>query len=170
MKWTHLFFVHLLPKASRSGRIKSCFVLDFQKFADDRKRREKQHSRRMRTVELLDLSDEFDRLLRTGEVNRRAELAAIYGISRARVTQLLNLQKLHPDIRAFVREHARASWGNFISERSLRPLVKMTEERQLEVAVGLWPRFVERGAKKRMSLRKARDEEAANPPPDRHAL
>ncbi|MEM7446830.1 MAG: hypothetical protein AAF355_01155 [Myxococcota bacterium] len=75
------------------------------------------------------------------KINRRAELAAIYGISRARVTQLMNLQRLHPGIRAFVREHARASWSNFISERSLRLLVKMTEARQLKVAVELWPRF-----------------------------
>lgn len=105
-------------------------------------REEKQRGRRMRTVELLDLSDEFARLLRVGEVRRRADLAAIYGISRARVTQLLNLQGLHSDIRVFLRENARANWGNFISERSLRPLLKMTEERQLEAAAKLWPRFV----------------------------
>ena len=74
-----------LPRGSSSGRIESSFVIDFQRYADRCKREETRRVRRMRTVELLDLSDEFARMLRTGEVNRRADLAAIYGMSRARI-------------------------------------------------------------------------------------
>lgn len=53
------------------------------------------------------------RLLDTGAVKRRADLAMRYKISRARVTQLLDLHKLHPDIpklRAGARRGARTGY------------------------------------------------------------
>ena len=42
------------------------------------------------------LADDFQRLIDAGVVNSRAEIARRYGISRARVTQIVSLLKLRP--------------------------------------------------------------------------
>jgi hypothetical protein len=42
------------------------------------------------------LAKEYKEMINSGEVKNQAELARIKGISRARVTQILNLLKLDP--------------------------------------------------------------------------
>lgn len=68
---------------------------------------------------MLDRADALRAALDEGGVNQ-ADLARREGITRARVTQLLNLLGLAPDVREEVRRLAAV--GVRISERSLRPL------------------------------------------------
>lgn len=77
-------------------------------------------SRRPSIVELLDRAEGFRAALDRGGVNQ-ADLARRNGITRARVTQLLNLLGLAPEVRAEVRR--LVGTGVKVSERSLRPLV-----------------------------------------------
>ena len=50
----------------------------------------------------LVLAYEFQGLLEAGVVNNRAEIAARYGLSRARVTQVMNLLRLPPSAQDYV--------------------------------------------------------------------
>jgi hypothetical protein len=67
---------------------------------------------------------EFRRLLDEKVVNNRAEIAESYGISRARVTQVLNILKLHPKILGILAVSGDAVW----SERQLRDVLHLSSE------------------------------------------
>lgn len=70
---------------------------------------------------MLDLAESFQEQLDRGVVNNRAELARLHGFSRARVTQLMGLLRLAPEIGAELR--GRAAAGERVpSERRLRVL------------------------------------------------
>ena len=93
--------------------------------------------RRPRLVKTLELAERFQAMLASGESNRRSDLAARFGITRARVTQVLALNRLEPSIRAHAREHPR------VSERALRPLLVLGHAEQLRAAAARvpgWPR------------------------------
>jgi hypothetical protein len=87
-------------------------------------------------VATLELAERFQAMLAGGEVDRRSELAARFGITRARVTQVLALNRLEPSIRAHALLHPR------VSERTLRPLLLLGHAEQLRAAsskVPGWP-------------------------------
>tara|TARA_R110002073_G_scaffold325401_1_gene504387 strand:+ start:1437 stop:1796 length:360 start_codon:yes stop_codon:yes gene_type:complete len=88
----------------------------------------------------LALSDEFQRLLDSGTVKRRADLARRFKLSRARVTQLLDLHKLHPDILDFVRNLSGLGPRD-LSVRQLRLLCPLPHEQQLSLFEARYPEF-----------------------------
>ena len=51
-----------------------------------------------RVARLLALAIRFDKLIRSGEVADYAELARLAHVTRARITQIMNLLMLAPDI------------------------------------------------------------------------
>ena len=62
---------------------------------------------------------------------RQSELASQVGLSRARVTQLLNLLKLHPDILVYLAETEDGDARLVgVTERKLRDLVGLPREKQ----------------------------------------
>lgn len=63
----------------------------------------------------------FRRLLETGEAKHRAALAELTGVSRARVTEVMNLLRLDPA----VQEEALAGAYGPISDHAMRPIVKL---------------------------------------------
>lgn len=76
-------------------------------------------SRPARIAMLVALAHRFDQLVRTGAVKDYAELARLGHITRARVTQIMNLLNLAPDIQEYLL------WlpaGCGIPERDLRPI------------------------------------------------
>ena len=73
---------------------------------------------------------EFRRLLDGGAVNSQAELAERYGISRARVTQLLNLLKLPAAVLSLLLESGREA-GSHCTEVQLRPILRLPESAQI---------------------------------------
>jgi len=51
-----------------------------------------------RIAVLMALAIHMEQLLRNGQVNNQAELAKLAGVTRARVTQVMNLLSLAPEI------------------------------------------------------------------------
>jgi hypothetical protein len=86
-----------------------------------------------RIIELLDQAERFRSRLSAGDVNQ-ADLARLHGITRARVTQILNLLRLHPVIVNYLRARGYVGFGRAPTERLLRPLVAMPAEGQLRAA------------------------------------
>ncbi len=68
---------------------------------------------------------EFQKLLDEGLVNSRSELARRYQMSRARVTQLMDLLDLAPEIREQLLQLETRKSVRRLSERRLRPLIHL---------------------------------------------
>ena len=69
------------------------------------------------------LAKEYKEMIDTSEVKNQAELARIKGISRARVTQILNLLKLDSLIIQELEKIGDPFKARIITERMLRPYV-----------------------------------------------
>ena len=81
-----------------------------------------------RVARLLALAHHFDGLLREGVVESYSELAALTHVSRARITQIMNLLLLAPDIQEEILHLPRAVVGRDpIRETHLRPIVQAVE-------------------------------------------
>lgn len=91
-----------------------------------------------RVARLLALAHRFEGLLRDGVVKDQAELARLAGVSRPRVTQILNLLLLAPDIQEDILFLPRTTrGGNAVTERDLRAMVAESEwERQQDMRIG----------------------------------
>lgn len=76
-----------------------------------------------RVARLMALAIRFDSLLREGAVSTQAELAAVGHVTRARVTQIMNLLHLAPDIQeAILHLPLVRSGRDPITEHDLRSL------------------------------------------------
>jgi hypothetical protein len=93
----------------------------------------------------IDLAFEFQRLLDEGVVDSRTEIARRYGVSRARVTQVMNLLRLPMEVLNLLADTGDVA----LSERQLRNvLVLSSQEAQIAAAramaskpvpTALWP-------------------------------
>jgi hypothetical protein len=94
-----------------------------------------------RVARLLALAHRFDALLQSGEVQSCADLALLAHISRSRVTQIMNLLHLAPDIQEAILDLPPVTRGpDPITESSLRPISVLLEwGKQRRV----WTRLVE---------------------------
>jgi hypothetical protein len=75
-----------------------------------------------RVTEFLRKAIEWQRQLDAGEVRNQAEIARREGITRARVTQVLCLLRLSPEIQEKIFALPETSHRPAITERSLRPI------------------------------------------------
>ena len=75
-----------------------------------------------RIAKLMALAIHFDRLVREGVVEDYADIARLGGVSRARVSQIMDLLNLAPDIQEEILFCKSTSTGT--TERSLRPASK----------------------------------------------
>ncbi len=73
----------------------------------------------------MQLADEWQRLLDTGEVRNRAELARRVGVSGMWITNVLALLNLHPEIQAWVRGLPPGTPERFVTERALRAIARL---------------------------------------------
>ena len=69
----------------------------------------------------------YKEMLEKGVVKNSAELAREEGLSRARVTQILNLTKLAPQIRNYLMTIADRKDLKILTERRLREIAKMKD-------------------------------------------
>lgn len=77
-----------------------------------------------RVARLMALAITLDGMIRSGEVTSQRELAAVARVTPARVTQILNLLHLAPDLQEQLLAMSRASTGRErLTERHLRELV-----------------------------------------------
>ncbi len=87
--------------------------------------------RTARIARLMGLAIHFDELLRGGVVADYAELARLGHVSRARISQVMNLLSLSPDIQEAILFLPRTVRGRDpIRERHLRPIAAMPDWRQ----------------------------------------
>lgn len=86
-----------------------------------------------RIVRLLKLAEEWQRMLDSGEARFRAEIARRASVSAMRVTQVLALLKLQPEIRESIRGLRGGTPERLITERALRSLAGWDRDQQLEM-------------------------------------
>lgn len=76
-----------------------------------------------RVARLMALAIRFDSLVREGAVSTQAELAAVGHVTRARVTQIMNLLHLAPDLQEAILFMPLVTRGRDpVTEHDLRPI------------------------------------------------
>jgi hypothetical protein len=81
----------------------------------------------------ISLAQEWQSMLGAGECPSRADLARKLGVTRARVTQVLGLLELAPDVVTSVLALGDPLPQPIVTERMLRPLLKLPAEVQRHV-------------------------------------
>jgi len=90
-----------------------------------------------RVTRLMALAIRFEHLIRDGEVKDLAEIARLGQVTRARVTQIMNLLHLAPDIQEAILALPRVEAGRDpITERELRPIAAIPDWRKQRAAWG----------------------------------
>ena len=80
-----------------------------------------------RVARLMALAIRFDHMIRDGVVADQAELARLGHVTRARLSQIMNLLSLAPDIQEAILTLAATQRGrDVITERKLRPIAAMS--------------------------------------------
>ncbi len=84
-----------------------------------------------RISRLMALAIRFDRLIKAGEVADQAEIARLGQVSRARVTQIMNLLHLAPDIQEEILFLPRTQRGRDpVREIMVRPITAVLDWRK----------------------------------------
>ena len=84
-----------------------------------------------RVARLMALAIRFEDLLQTGQVDGYAELARLAHVSRARITQIMNLRLLAPDIQESILFLPRIESGrDRILIRELQPIALVPDWRK----------------------------------------
>lgn len=105
--------------------------VQFGKGRRAKRREEPAPGRVPRVARLMALAIRFDQLIRDGVVADQAELARLGRVSRARVTQIMNLLSLAPDIQeAVLLMPPLADGRGNVTERELRPVVASADWRE----------------------------------------
>lgn len=79
-----------------------------------------------RILPTLTLARQFQGLLDNGAARNRAALARRFTLTRARVTQIMKLLKLSPEVIAYIENYRPA-----VTERALRPMLTAPPDQQL---------------------------------------
>ena len=87
-------------------------------------------SRTPQVVELLRKAIEWQGLLESGEAANQAGIARREGITRARVTQVMGMLRLAPEIQEHVLSMPDMVRRPAITERRLRPIVQIEERKE----------------------------------------
>ena len=89
-----------------------------------------------RVSRLLALAIHFEVLVHRGEVRDHADLARLGGVTRARISQIMDLLNLAPDIQEEILFLPRTIRGrDSVTERQLRPVAAAPEWREQR---GMW--------------------------------
>ncbi len=83
-----------------------------------------------RVVELLRRAIMWQALLDSGEVRNQAEIAQREGITRARVTQIMGMLRLAPEIQEHILSLPSTICRSSISERALRHIAQNEDSKQ----------------------------------------
>ena len=78
----------------------------------------------------IHLAREWRKALDSGEVSSQSELAQNLGVSRARVSQVLRLLQLSPEVVNAIADLGDSLPGRIVTERSLRPMANLPAEEQ----------------------------------------
>tara|TARA_R110002111_G_scaffold67833_2_gene110305 strand:- start:11865 stop:12335 length:471 start_codon:yes stop_codon:yes gene_type:complete len=101
------------------------------------------HGRIPRLAKLMALAIRFDGLLKDGVVGSQSELADLAQISQPRMTQIMNLLHLSPEIQEEILFLEPVEKGRDpITERDIRPIVR---EMDWSKQIGCWGRLGHHG-------------------------
>ena len=93
-----------------------------------------------RITRLMALAIHMEGLVRSGEVESYAELARLTHVSRARITQIMNLLNLAPEIQEEILFLPRARGArDSVQEKSVRPITAVPDWRKQRV---MWSRML----------------------------
>jgi ParB-like chromosome segregation protein Spo0J len=81
---------------------------------------------------MLQKAETYSELLIKGLVNTQAEIARKEGLTRARVTQIMNLNKLAPEIKNYLKNMENPDEIQYLNEKHLRPLIQ-TKDHQKQI-------------------------------------
>jgi hypothetical protein len=95
-----------------------------------------------RVAYMLALALRIEKMIAKGELVDRADAAATFGFTRARITQLLALTLLAPDIQEAILFLEVDDGVERISERSLRPVARLDDWQEQRA---LWVKLIARG-------------------------
>ena len=87
-------------------------------------------SKTPRVTELLRKAIEWQGLLESGEARNQAEISRREGVTRARVTQVMGLLSLAPEIQRHILSMPDAVRRPAITERALRPIARLEDRRK----------------------------------------
>jgi hypothetical protein len=95
-----------------------------------------------RVARLMALALRLEGLVQQGVARDYADLARLGRVSRPRITQILNLRRLAPDLQErLLFTSVTAERGEPLRERDLRPLVRLVDfEQQRAAFAALWAR------------------------------
>jgi hypothetical protein len=112
---------------------------------DRRARREAdlRQTRPARVARLLALAHDIERRIQAGGFKDYAEVARLHGLTRARLTQVMNLLLLAPDIQAKVLEMMARAGREPVTERQLREVTNTVVWAEQRV---VWSQIAQRGA------------------------
>lgn len=82
-----------------------------------------------RVVELLRKATEWRALLESGQIANQAEIARREGLTRARVTQIMGMLRLAPEIQKQIRSMPDSVGRPRVTERMLRHVEKVADSR-----------------------------------------
>jgi hypothetical protein len=80
-----------------------------------------------RVVDLLRKALAWRALLDSGHVAHQAEIACREGVTRARVTQVMSMLRLAPEIRAHILSMSETVDRSAVTERALRPIAHLDD-------------------------------------------
>ena len=80
-----------------------------------------------RVVELLRTAHEWQALIESGEVRNQADIARREGITRARVTQIMAMLRLTPEIQEHILAMPEAVGRPAVSECAVRPIAHLAD-------------------------------------------
>jgi hypothetical protein len=81
-------------------------------------------------IDLLNRAERYQNTLwGNNRVNTQAALARKLGMSKARLTQIMNLLKLAPEIRSYIKNLDDLELLQFINEKRLRPIASIQDEK-----------------------------------------
>lgn len=110
-----------------------------------------------RVSKLMALAIRFDELLRSGKVADQSELARLAHVTQPRMTQIMNLNHLAPDLQEAILHLPPVAEGRDpITERDLRPIARLRNWREQR---SIWRGS--RNAQQRISLCPASSQEQA---------
>ena len=108
--------------------VRSGFVIDLGK---ERKRRQSAPLEQPLVSRLLAKAEQWQIEIDRGEVRNRAAIARREGLSQVYVGHLFDLLRLHPDVRAAIRSLPSGTPLRWVTERKLRPITRLSWERQV---------------------------------------
>lgn len=100
-------------------------------------------SRALRAAQILALAHEMDRMIETGAVRDRAEMARVTGFDDSRISQIMNLMWLAPDIQEAILLTEISDGRDWVTAKRLLPIARCAawaEQRRLFVAIRATPR------------------------------